>query len=145
MSLSLHHTAVTTKNYPELVEFYVRVLGGVLVRESQWEEGQVELDARTGMSNSAGRVALLQFGEGFFEIFEFKSPPYQQRDLATLAHSGLTHFALSCEDCFAEYERLSKAGMKFNAPPWLTPTGGVFTFGFDPDGNTIEIIQPAPQ
>ena len=144
MTLSLHHTAITTNRYVELLEFYVGVLGGELVRESQWEKGQTELDARTGLNNSAGRVALLKFGSGFFEIFEFKSPPYEGRGTTSLAHSGLTHFALSCADCRAEYDRLVEAGMKFNAPPWLTPAGGVFTFGFDPDGNIIEIIQPAP-
>ena len=144
MTLSLHHAAITTRRYPALLEFYTDVLGGELVRESQWDEGQNELDARTGLSDSAGRVALLKFGSAFFEIFEFKSPPYQERDPATLAHTGLTHFALSCEDCLAEYDRLTEAGMVFNAPPWRTPAGGIFTFGFDPDGNIIEIIQPAP-
>lgn len=144
MSLSFHHAAITTQRYPEMLEFYTAVLGAELVRESQWPQGQVELDARTGMQDSAGRVALLKFGVAYFEIFEFEHPRMQDRGKTTLAHKGLNHFALSCDDCFAEYDRLSAAGMVFNAPPWKTPAGGVFTFGFDPDGNIIEIIQPAP-
>ena len=99
---------------------------------------------RTGLENRAGRVALLKFASGFFEIFEFQSPERPASEPATLADTGLTHVALSCDDCLAEHQRLFEAGMSFNAPPWRTPAGGVFTFGKDPDGNTIEILQPAP-
>ena len=89
-------------------------------------------------------MALIKFGAAFFEIFEFKAPIVAAGGVPTLARTGLTHIALSCSDCMAEYERLSKAGMAFNAPPWRTPAGGIFTFGKDPDGNIIEILQPAP-
>lgn len=143
MALSLHHTAITTRNYNNMLSFYQDILGGELIRESQWEKGQTELDARTGLTDSVGRVALLKFGQAYFEIFEFTNPLIIERADVSLAHPGITHFALSCEDCFVEYERLKKAGMIFNAPPWKTPAGGVFTFGSDPDGNIIEIIQPA--
>ena len=144
MTLSLHHTAITTTRYSVLLEFYCRTLEGELVRETTWDVGQHELDARTGLQDSAGRVALLKFGSGFFEIFEFSNPKRKPSKPPILADTGLTHFALSCDDCFAQYERLMEAGMVFNAPPWRTPAGGVFTFGKDPDGNTIELIQPAP-
>ena len=144
MTLSFHHAAITTSRYGDMLDFYTRILGASLVRESQWEMGQVELDARTGLKDSIGRVALLDFWSANFEIFEFKQPVPPERDMTTLAHKGLTHFALGCDDCQAEYDRLKAAGMTFNAPPWRTPAGGVFTFGHDPDGNIIEIIQPAP-
>lgn len=144
MSFSLHHTAITTTRYSELLVFYTDVLGGELVREMQWDHGQNELDARTGLQDSAGRVALLRFGSGFFEIFEFSHPVQPPSEPPILTDTGLTHFAFSCDDCMAEYQRLLDAGMTFNAPPWRTPAGGVFTFGKDPDGNMIEILQPAP-
>ena len=51
MTLSLHHTAITTNQYSKLLEFYINVLGGELVRESQWDGGQHELDARTGLKD----------------------------------------------------------------------------------------------
>lgn len=144
MSLSLHHTGKTTTRYSELVTFYTVVLGAKIVRESEWEQGQHELDARTGLEDSAGRVALLKFGTGYFEIIEFSSPRRAPSTPPILADTGLTHFALSCDDCVAEYQRLLDAGMQFNAPPWRTPAGGIFTFGHDPDGNIIELLQPAP-
>lgn len=144
MSLSLHHMAITTNRYSELVAFYTDILGGKFIRESRWDKGQDDLDARTGLKDSAGRVSLLRFGAGFLEVFEFSSPRSTSPDRPTLADPGLTHFALSCDDCMAEYERLKAAGMVFNAPPWRTPAGGIFTFGHDPDGNVIEILQPAP-
>ena len=62
MTLSLHHTAITTRNYRIMLIFYKDILGGELIREAQWDKGQTELDARTGLTNSVGRVALLRFG-----------------------------------------------------------------------------------
>ena len=145
MALSFHHAAITTHRYSEILEFYTVVLGAELLRETRWDQGQDELDARTGLKNSEGRVAVLEFGSAKFEIFEFKHPSPPERPATTLAHKGLTHIALSCDDCFAEYDRLRAAGMEFNARPWLTPAGGIFTFGYDPDGNIVEILQPAPE
>ena len=144
MAFSFHHAAITTHRYHELLSFYTELLGAALERETSWQQGQVELDARTGLKNSEGRVAVLSLGAAKIEIFEFKHPSPPDRPATTLAHKGLTHIALSCEDCVAEYTRLKAAGMKFNAEPWLTPAGGIFTFGNDPDGNIIEILQPAP-
>ena len=61
-----------------------------------------------------------------------------------MAREGLTHLAFQVSDCRAEYARLSAAGMRFNAPPLLTPVGAWFTYGHDPDGNIVELIQPPP-
>ena len=144
MTFALHHTAITTNDYPRLLKFYTDLLGGELIREAAWDGGQTELDARIGLKESSARMALLKFGTAFFEIFEFKVPDTENREVPSLAQTGLTHIALACEDCVAEYNRLRDAGMEFNAPPWKTPAGGVFTFGKDPDGNIIEILQPAP-
>ncbi|MGI9390685.1 MAG: VOC family protein [Boseongicola sp.] len=144
MTFSLHHTAITTTDFPRLLAFYTDVLRGEIIREAKWDGGQTELDARIGLAESSARMALIKFGSAFFEIFEFMAPKVAEGGSPTLARTGLTHIALSCADCIAEYEQLSKAGMVFNAPPWKTPAGGIFTFGKDPDGNIIEILQPAP-
>ena len=144
MALALHHTAITTSDYPGLLAFYSDVLGGEIIREATWDGGQTQLDERIGLTNSSARMALIKFGTAFFEIFEFTAPKVEKGSAPTLARTGLTHIALACEDCMAEYERLKRAGMIFNAPPWKTPAGGIFTFGKDPDGNIIEILQPAP-
>jgi predicted enzyme related to lactoylglutathione lyase len=32
--------------------------------------------------------------------------------------------------------------MTFHAPPLTMPSGGVFAYGRDPDGNVVELLQP---
>lgn len=143
MPLRFHHTAITTKNFDALIAFYVDLFGATLIDQRNWADSP-NMDACIGLTESVGRLALMQVGGVGFEIFEFKQPLPNERDATTLAHDGITHIAFSCDDCLAEYERLRAAGMKFNAKPWKTPAGGIFTYGHDPDGNIIEILQPAP-
>ncbi len=50
---------------------------------------------------------------------------------------------LEVSDCLAAYEELSAAGVRFLAEPYSPPWGGHRCFALDPDGNLIELEQPA--
>ncbi len=45
------------------------------------------------------------------------------------------------DDCQADYERLVAAGMDFHCPPMGGGTGAKLTYGRDPDGNIIELLE----
>lgn len=144
--LNLHHMGLTTHNAERSVKFYCDHFGGKIVREFQWEPGNVEFNKRLGLPESAGRIVMIEFGSARLEIFEFAVPETNGSDRpADVNTPGYTHICFETEDCFAEYNRLKGAGIEFHAPPLKMSAGGIFAYARDPDGNIIEIMQAPPQ
>ena len=140
--LTFHHAAITTLDLERLLEFYTVLLGGALVRRMSWEAGDGEFNERIGLVVGSGEIAIVEFGDVCLEIFRLSRPRTLPRaDTPSLASVGLTHLCFRVENCFAEFERLSAAGMAFHAPPLLMPTGAAFTYGRDPDGNIVELLE----
>ena len=50
---------------------------------------------------------------------------------------------LEVEDCLAAHAELLAAGVEFLAEPFSPPWGGHRCFALDPDGNLIELEEPA--
>jgi catechol 2,3-dioxygenase-like lactoylglutathione lyase family enzyme len=50
---------------------------------------------------------------------------------------------LEVSDCLAVFRELSVAGVPFLAGPYSPPWGGHRCFAIDPDGNVIELEEPA--
>jgi catechol 2,3-dioxygenase-like lactoylglutathione lyase family enzyme len=50
---------------------------------------------------------------------------------------------LEVADCLAAYRALSGMGVQFLAEPFSPPWGGHRCFAIDPDGNLIELEEPA--
>ena len=59
-------------------------------------------------------------------------------------HAGFTHIALSCPDVALAKSRLEAATIVVRDGPLRFPTGAQAIFIRDPDGNVIELNQPAP-
>lgn len=138
------HVAISTPNLERAIAFWTAV-GFVEVRRWSWSDLDV-VDRLTGLEGSAASAALLEgFGSGV-ELFEFTSPD-QTGDEATLrpvSDHGLTHVCLTVDDLDEELERLGTAGMTFWSDPITDPRGARMTYGRDPDGNVVELVQPAP-
>ena len=141
MTLSLHHVGITTHDLPRLARFYTQAFGADIVREGGWDADSDGFNGAVGLRGQAAKIALLQIGDAFVELFEFGEPASGQA-VSTIHQFGLTHLGFVVDDAAAEYERLSALGVPFNAPPYTTPSGGIFAYGRDPDGNIIEIFQP---
>lgn len=58
-------------------------------------------------------------------------------------HPGITHIALECEDILAAKAKLEAAGRTCSGGPVKFPNGAQAVFFRDPDGNVIELHQPA--
>lgn len=143
--LNLHHVGLTTSNADRSVKFYCDHFGGKIMKEFQWEPGNVEFNTRLGIPESAGWITLIEFGGARLEIFEFSVPETNGPDSRSeVSDRGFTHICFETDDCYAEYDRLKAAGVEFHAPPLLMPAGGIFAYARDPDGNIIEILQAPP-
>ena len=141
MIRGIHHTAISTANLERLVRFYRDVLGFQEIFASQWKQGAEQADNITGLKNSAARLVMLKAGNACLEIFEYSSPEARPNDPNRPAcDHGITHLCLDVRDINAEYQRLKAAGMTFHCPP--QNMGGVTaTYGRDPDGNIVELLE----
>ena len=141
MLKGFHHAAISTPDLARSVRFYCDLFGCTVLREFGWPAGIPEADALTGLRNSAARAVMLKLHDSFLEIFEFSSPTPQpgNPDRPACDH-GITHICLAVQDSQAEYARLVAAGMRFHAPP-QAQDGGFVTYGRDPDGNIVELLE----
>ncbi len=140
----MHHTAIATHDIDRIVSFYVDVVGFTLVSRGGWEAGQDDIDAIVGLANSSAKAAMLQAGNCFLEFFEYLTPRGAARDPDyPVCDTGITHIGLNVTGIDAEYERLSANGMRFHYPPIDVGPPGTLraTYGRDPDGNVIELVE----
>ena len=125
------------------IDFYCNVMGGEVQRQVGWEKGSaVEIDKRLGLEKSGAKVAVIRLGASYVELFEYSSPPPKPKPEGELASDlGIRHICFVVDDCVGEYERLKALGVHFNAPPYNSGSGMVFTYGRDPDGNLFELLE----
>ncbi len=137
----IHHTAISTGDFERALAFYRDLLGFEVTSEFGWPAGVDLADRITGLEGSAARVAMLQLGSDSVELFEFTSPAPKTGDpKRPVCDHGITHIALAVTDVDAEYQRLKQAGMLFHCPPQDMGASRV-TYGRDPDGNVIELLE----
>lgn len=141
MLLGFHHAALCTPDLDRCLAFYTGVLGCEVAWTFGWEAGSAEADAVTGLAGSAARAAMLRLGDSFLEVFEFSAPAAPAAGGERPVNApGITHICLQVQDIQAEYRRLAAAGMRFHCPPQAQDSGFV-TYGRDPDGNVIELLE----
>jgi catechol 2,3-dioxygenase-like lactoylglutathione lyase family enzyme len=135
----IHHVAVSTNDIERLLRFYCDVLGFELVSRLGWDSSEIN-DSIIGLRGSAARQAMLRAGNVYLEIFQYLRPEPQSERPLRPNDRGYTHFALDVTDIDAEYARLSAAGMTFTREPPVLRGGGLrAVYGYDPDGNIIEL------
>ncbi|MRT92416.1 VOC family protein [Ancylomarina sp. 16SWW S1-10-2] len=137
----IHHIAISTSNFEQIIAFYCNVIGAEFVSKGGWDKGNKSFDQAVGLKDSSAQQAMLRLNNVYIEIFEYYTPKPKSKDsLYPPNDHGYTHICLDVTDIHSEYERLVAAGMKFNAPPGDFVDGAVrATYGRDPDGNIIEI------
>ncbi len=142
MIRGIHHTAISTGNLERSLAFYRDLLGFQEASSFAWDAGNDTVDAITGLRASAARVALLRTRNAFIELFEFSAPDPASGDPdRPVCDHGITHLCLEVEDIEGEYKRLSEAGMRFHCPPQDAGMGLRATYGRDPDGNVVELLE----
>lgn len=139
----IHHVSITTRDIARLKDFYCRFFGFDVLTEMQWEAGNALADAICGLRDTAVKMVLLRLNNACLEIFEFIQPMGKAGDpLRPVCDAGYSHICISVNDIDAAYKRLLDMGMKFNCPPQHMAGLCSATYGRDPDGNLVEIMQP---
>lgn len=138
----IHHTAISTENIERSMHFYKDLLGFEEVFKLNWDVGEQVLDNITGLKDSAAKVVMLKAGNACVELFEYSSPsPARGNATRPVCDHGITHLCLQVTNIDEEYERLKQAGMHFHCPPQAVGSDIRATYGRDPDGNVVELLE----
>lgn len=143
MIRGIHHVAISTPDIDRLAEFYTEVMGFEAVMSTRWRDREI-IDRMVGLTGSAARQVMLKAGNAYLELFEYELPTPRPADPdRNPASHGYTHFCIDVVDIDAEYERLSRNGMTFHAPPPTSDEIGSAhlraIYARDPDGNIVEL------
>lgn len=141
MIRGIHHVAMHSPNFDRMVEFYTRAFGFEPVAPPMAWADSPEIDAAIGVPGSAARTVMLRAGTCYLELFDYAAPPAREGVPLRPNDHGYTHFCVDVTDLDAVYDDLVAAGMTFGGNRPLADGGIKAVYGYDPDGNLIEIQQ----
>ena len=141
---SMSHVAICTADLDRTVDFWTAHLGFVEEQRWEWPTGVDQINQLVGLDDSAARAALLSGHGAGVEVFEYRVPtPPPRPDDRPASNLGYAHVCLETDDIDADVARLAAAGMRFWADPAIDGAGNRLIYGRDPDGNLVELHQPA--
>ena len=142
MIIGVRHTGIVVTDMEKALRFYRDLLGLKVVKDFT-EEGDY-IDSISGLSCVRVRMVKLTADDGsMIELLQYLSHPREARHNSQLCDIGCSHIALTVDDIDKEYARLLKNGVWFDCPPCISPDGyAKVTFCHDPDGTSIELVEP---
>jgi catechol 2,3-dioxygenase-like lactoylglutathione lyase family enzyme len=142
----IDHASVSCADLDRSLHFYRELLGLGLRAQGEAEGAEFEV---SGISEPRVRWAdLLLPGGHVLELIEY-THPRGQPVRPEPNDPGATHISLRVADADAAHQRLRDAGVPVRGEPVTIDTAGAWRgarvfYCSDPDGVTIELIQPAP-
>jgi catechol 2,3-dioxygenase-like lactoylglutathione lyase family enzyme len=140
-----HHTSFTVSDLERSIAFYAGLLGcEVLWRR---EIGDQYFRDIVGFPECRVEAAHLRIpgSPHVLELFEYLAPRGVPADVRT-NNPGSAHVAFVVDDLPSAYEELTAHGVRFRSPPVLIEAGvnrgGYSAYMLDPDGITLELLQP---
>ena len=145
------HVSFTVSNLQASVKWYTEVLGLDFVRgQEQHNEYTAKLVGYPGAHLKVAQLRVpgqtVPISRHHIELVEYVTPRGEAIPLDT-NRTGVGHWAFIVDDIHKEFERLSGLGVKFKAEQPVAIEAGVNKGGFavyftDPDGITLELLQP---
>lgn len=123
---AVHHIAIITGNYEAGKDFYTRILGFQIIRETYRKERQ------------SYKLDLSVNGRYQIELFSF--PDFRERASFPEA-KGLRHLAFAVDDVADAVQELKSNGVAVQEIRTDELTGKKFAFFTDPDGQPLEIYE----
>ena len=144
MIRGVHHTCITVGDLEQSIAFYRDLLGMELVITEESERSGDDRSKALGVAKAKVRLAILRAGQAQIELIEYVTAKGRDYDRNN-NDVGTMHIAFHVEDIDAVYQRLLDAGVRFTSPPATIPAGPMegwrWTYFFDPNGVSLEIIQ----
>ncbi|GFE74376.1 MULTISPECIES: VOC family protein [Novosphingobium] len=144
MIRGIHHIGVNCRDLDRMTRFYRDALGFEPVDEGfAWRDEPV-MDLIVDLSGSAAKGVMLRAGQCYLELFEYSAPPPDRDSPLRPNDRGYTHLCIDVTDIAADIPHLEACGMTFRDRRFVD-VGHVRTlYGYDPEGNVIEVQQCMP-
>ena len=146
MIVRANHTSFTVSDLDRSIAFYRDRLGFTVLNVSGRPP---EFAAKvSGIPGADIRIAYLEAGSHKLELIQYLSHPGARADVRT-CNVGSGHLAFDVDDIEGMYRALKAQGVAFASEPLEAPTGtnkgAKVCYLRDPDGITLELIQPPPR
>jgi len=143
--LAADHTGITVSNLERSLAFWRDVLGFEFSHRTQ-QSGQFAAEI-TGVSGAELSLAVVKAPGHKIELLEYHAPADRKStNELRPCDVGHVHIALTVDDLDAVLQRIAGSGWQAaGTPQTLTTgpnTGKRVIYVHDPDGNTIEFMQP---
>lgn len=145
------HVSFTVRDLDAAVKWYTGVLGLEYVRgQVQHNEYTAKLVGYPGAHLKVAQLRVpgqtIPISHHHIELVEYVHPRGEDIPLDT-HRTGVGHWAFMVDDIHKEFERLKALGVKFKAEAPVAIEEGVNKGGYtiyftDPDGITLELLQP---
>ncbi len=138
---AFRHAGITVTDRERALHFYRDLLGLKIVTDSQ-DSGDY-IDNMLALKGVKVNTIKMAADDGnLIELLVYASHPRQPDTSREICAIGCTHIAFTVKNLDKEYERLTEAGVIFNAPPQFPPDGyAKVAFCKDPDGAFIELVE----
>lgn len=145
MIRGIHHIGINCRDIARMTRFYCEAFGFEPVDEEGFAWADMELmDYIVDVPKSAAKGRMLRAGTCYIELFEYSAPVSDLDRPLRPYDRGYTHFCIDVTDMEKDMAHLRACGMTFNEREFVD-VGHVKTlYGYDPEGNVIEVQQCAP-
>lgn len=145
--MGVNHIGLSVKNLDAMVEFYQNGSGyEVIYRESV--SNNPNADKLFGHSGVEYEIAVLEAPNMLFELIEFKHNADKPTVRMAVEGPGMTHTCFQTAESDSGYRRFRDAGLEIlsrgDEAVDLGGYGVTYAYGYDPEGNMIEMEQLDP-
>jgi len=144
--IATDHTGITVANITRALAFWQDVLGFELSHRAH-HTGNLASEV-TGVQGADISLAVLKAHGHKIELLEYRAPSDRKRVELRPCDVGSVHVALTVDNLDAVLSAISLSGWKAAGKPQTLKTGPNagkrVVYVRDPDGTTIEFMQPPP-
>ena len=144
--IAADHTGITVTNLERALAFWRDVLGFQLSHRPH-QTGKLASEI-TGVPGAEISIAVLKGYGHKIELLEYLAPPERQHFRPRPCDVGSVHVAFVVDNLDDVLERIAASGWKAAGNPQTLQrgpnTGKRVVYVRDPDGTTIEFMQPPP-
>lgn len=137
----IHHVGIHVHDLDKMLRFYQSAFGFEVVGEKFHFSSSPAVETITNTAGADVTGVMLKAGNTYVEVFRFNTPAPVSAEPKRPYDKGYTHFCVDTDDIEAAMLRLRDAGMDFKGREPVD-CGTIKTlYGWDPEGNIIEIQQ----
>jgi catechol 2,3-dioxygenase-like lactoylglutathione lyase family enzyme len=133
-----HHYGVTVSDMEKSIAFYRDVLGMELLEQNEFEDEA--FSTFVDVEKADVDIAFLDAGGCAIELLQYTTSEENANEGVSNDMVGASHFCIEVDDIDHQYNKLSNSAEFVSSPQTLT-NGAKVVYLYDPDKNTIELLE----